>query len=961
MKRYNPSEIEPKWQQVWADDKRYHGQDFDDKPKYYVTGMFPYPSGAGMHTGHFFEHSIVDAVARFRRALGHNVVYPMGWDSFGLPAENYAIKTGTAPAVVTKQNIANFKNQLTRVGASIDWSRELNTTDPEYYKWTQWVFTQLYERGLAYQKESLQWWCPVDKTVLANEQVEGGKCWRCGSEVEKKSMKQWFFKITDYADELLEEIPDLNWPDKIKTAQTNWIGRSQGAEIDFAVDGSDDLITVFSTRPDTLFGATFLVLAPEHPLARSLATDDTRGAVEQYIDDAVKKSEIERQSEGKEKTGVWTGSYAINPANGEKIPIWIADYVLGGYGTGAVMAVPAHDARDFEFATKFDLPIVQVVADYRVLEGDLAARDDWPTRKKQTVDAIITDGEGNYLLQVEKPDAAIVDYHFVGGGVDEEDESIEAAIRREVREEVGYTNIINIRQVAPYSSAFAQRKLKSRNHKTWGAYYEVVVDTSVQVKSEIDDGLHEVIWMSKDDVEAKITWSTHADGWRAYMANKLIDTEVREGLLVNSGVFDGTHTSEAREEIVAWLEQQGLGRSKVTYKMRDWLISRQRYWGAPIPIVHCDEHGAVPVPADQLPVVLPEVEDYTPKGDGKSVLARETDWVNTVCPTCGKPAKRETDTMDGYACSSWYLLRYTDPHNTEQAWDPAKAGYWSPVDMYVGGDHAVAHLLYVRFWNHVFYDMGIVPEREPVKQLVYHGLIQAEDGRKMSKSLGNVVDPLEVIDAGYGADALRTFELFLGPINENSNWSSKGIAGVYRFLNRVWTLVQEYDESDKSGAVDLKQLDKLTHATTKKVTDDIRRLSFNTAIATLMEYVNELYKLKTAGYASDWQQPLETLVQLLQPFAPHVSAELWQQLGHDTQLDFEQWPTWDESKIVSDTMMIIVQVNGKLRAKLELAVDMPQDDIKAAALADEHVRQFVGDKKPTKVIYVPGRLVSIVV
>ena len=808
MRRYNPTEIEPKWQQIWAEDARYRAKDFDDKPKYYVTGMFPYPSGAGMHTGHFFEHSIVDAVARFRRALGHNVVYPMGWDSFGLPAENYAIKTGTAPAVVTKQNIANFKNQLTRVGASIDWSREINTTDPEYYKWTQWVFTQMFERGLAYQKESLQWWCPVDKTVLANEQVEGGKCWRCGSEVEKKSMKQWFFKITDYADELLKEIPDLNWPEKIKTAQTNWIGRSQGAEIDFVVDGSNDFITVFSTRPDTLFGATFLVLAPEHPLAKGLATDEMRESVEKYIDDAVKKSEIERQSEGKEKTGVWTGSYAVNPVNGEKIPIWVADYVLGGYGTGAVMAVPAHDERDFTFAEKYELPIVDVI---------------------------------------EKP-------------------------------------------------------------------------------TEFDEKIY------------------HG-----------------EGVLVNSGQFDGMHTSEAREEIVAWLEQQGVGQNKVTYKMRDWLISRQRYWGAPIPIIHCDEHGAVPVPADQLPVVLPEVEDYTPKGDGKSVLARETDWVNTTCPTCGKPAKRETDTMDGYACSSWYLLRYTDSQNAKQAWDPAKADYWSPVDMYIGGDHAVAHLLYVRFWNHVFYDMGLVPEKEPVKQLVYHGLIQAEDGTKMSKSKGNVVDPLEVIDAGYGADALRTFELFLGPINENSNWSSKGIAGVYRFLNRVWTLVQEYDESDKAGGADSKKLDTLTHATTKKVTDDIRRLSFNTAIAALMEYVNDLYKLKTEGFTADWQQPLETLVTLLQPFAPHMTAELWQQLGRDTQLDFEQWPSWDESKIISDTMMIIVQVNGKLRAKLELASDTPEEDIKAAALADEHVQQFLGDKKPTKVIYVPGRLVSIVV
>ncbi len=806
MKRYNPTEFDPKWQSIWSEDSRYKATEVSDKPKYYVTGMFPYPSGAGMHAGHFFEHSIIDAVARFHRANGLNVVYPMGFDNFGLPTENYAIKTGVSPQKATADNVANFKNQLQRVGASIDWSREVQTSDPEYYKWTQWIFKQLFERGLAYQKESLQWWCPVDKTVLANEQVEGGKCWRCGTEVEKKSMKQWFFKITDYADSLLEEIPVLDWPEKIKTAQTNWIGRSQGAEINFATSSDDD-ITVFSTRPDTLFGATFLVLAPEHPLARKLATDDMRESVEAYIDEAVKKSEIERQSEGKEKTGVWTGSCAINPAGGAETPIWVADYVLGGYGTGAVMGVPAHDERDYDFAEKFKLPIVEVI---------------------------------------KKPaDSDEKCYHG-------------------------------------------------------------------------------------------------------------------EGELINSGKFDGMSTSDARERIVAWLEQQGVGKTQTTYKMRDWLISRQRYWGAPIPVIHCDIHGAVAVPDEQLPVVLPGVEDFAPKGDGKSPLARQDDWVNTTCPTCGEPAKRETDVMDGYACSSWYLLRYIDPKNNQQAWDPELANYWSPVDMYVGGDHAVAHLLYVRFWSHVFYDMKLVPTKEPVKQLVYHGLIQAEDGRKMSKSLGNVVDPLEVIDAGYGADALRTFELFLGPINENSNWSSRGIAGVYRFLNRVWTLTQEYDESDKSSTATPESLTSLTHTTIKKVTTNIHRLSFNTAIASLMEYTNELYKLKVDGFSSDWQFAIESLIKLLQPFAPHMTAELWEQLGYDSQLDFVEWPVWDDARIVSSTQTIIVQVNGKLRAKLEVAVEISDEEVKALALADENVAKFIGDKKPTKLIYVPGRLVSVV-
>jgi len=808
MRHYNPSEIEPKWQQIWADDQRYHTNESSAKPKYYVTGMFPYPSGAGMHTGHFMEHSIVDAVARFRRALGYNVMYPIGWDSFGLPAENYAIKTGRKPRETTADNIANFKKQLRSVGASIDWSREINTSDPEYYKWTQWIFTKLFEKDLAYQKESLQWWCPKDKTVLANEQVIDGKCWRCDSVVVKKSMKQWFFRITAYAEQLLAELPEMDWPDKIKIAQTNWIGKSEGAEITFQVDGSDDTITVFSTRPDTIFGATFLVLAPEHPLARTLLTDETRELVENYIDDAVKKSEIERSNDTKEKTGVFSGSYAINPATGQKIPIWIADYVLGGYGTGAVMGVPAHDDRDFAFAEKFELPVVEVI---------------------------------------ERPE---------------------------------------------------------------------------------------------DDIDTDACY--HG-----------------EGVLVNSGAFDGTRSEDAREQIVAWLEQEGKGKSQITYKMRDWLISRQRYWGAPIPIIYCPEHGAVPVPESDLPVLLPDVDDFQPRGDGKSVLAAQEDWVQTTCPVCGSPARRETDTMDGYACSSWYLLRYTDPHNAQQAWAPDKANYWAPLDMYVGGDHATAHLLYVRFWTHVFRELGLTDFAEPVKKLVYHGLIQAEDGRKMSKSLGNVVDPLEVINAGYGADALRTFELFLGPINENSSWNSRGIAGVYRFLNRLWTLVQEFNDSDKTGTSDTQKLDIIINSTTKKVTDDIHRLSFNTAIAALMECVNDLYKLKVAGYSEDWRPHLKTLVQLVQPFAPHMAAELWQQLGETSQLDFVAWPVWDNAKIASDSLLIIVQVNGKLRAKLEVAADASEEQIKELALADVNVQKFVL-AEPKKIIYVKGKLINIV-
>ncbi len=808
MRRYNPAEIEPKWQQIWEEQQAFAAIDNDLKPKTYVSPMFPYPSGAGMHIGHAFEHSIVDAIARFYRQHGHNVLNPMGWDAFGLPTENYAIKTGTSPVEATETFIANFKRQIKRIGSSIDWAREINTSDPEYYKWTQWIFTEFYKRGLAYQKEALQWWCPVDKTVLANEQVEGGRCWRCGSLVEKKSMKQWFFKITDYADALLDEIEDLDWPQKIKTAQTNWIGRSVGAEINFKVAGSDDVITVFSTRPDTIFGATFNVHAPEHALSLQLATGDFKESTETYIKEAVKKSEIERTNDTKEKTGVFTGSYAINPLTGENVPVWVADYVLGGYGTGAVMGVPAHDERDFAFAEKYNLPVIEVI---------------------------------------EKPS-----------------------------------------------------------------------DTPEQV--------------------------FHG-----------------EGILINSGEFDGLSASDAREKIVARLEETKQGAAKTTYKMRDWLISRQRYWGAPIPIIHCEVHGAVAVPEDQLPVVLPEVEDFAPKGDGQSTLAHAAEWVNTTCPECGKPAKRETDTMDGYACSSWYLLRYADPNNSGAAWDPAKVNYWSPVDFYVGGDHAVAHLLYVRFWSHVFKDMGLVDFKEPVKKLVYHGYINAEDGTKMSKSKGNVIDPLDIINQGYGADALRTYLLFMGPIELDASWDSHGIAGIYRFLNRVWVLVQQYDAASKEFTGNDDAIRVAQHKTVRKVTDDIRRLSFNTAIAGLMEFVNDLYKFKIDGYSKDaWHEALSALVQMIEPFAPHMANELWEQLGNEGLVQNAQWPEWDEALIVEDVITIAVQVNGKLRGEIQVGKDTDPEEIKAHALAHENVARFVTGE-PKKVIYVPGRLVSVVV
>ena len=1095
MKRYNPSEIEPKWQAQWAADGRYKAPDASNKPKYYVTGMFPYPSGAGMHTGHFFEHSIVDAVARFRRALGYNVMYPMGFDSFGLPAENYAIKTGKTPQETTATNIASFKNQLNRVGASIDWSREVNTADPHYYKWTQWIFTQLYERDLAYQKEAMQWWCPKDKTVLANEQVVDGKCWRCESVVEKKAMKQWFFKITNYADALLEELPGLNWPNKIKLAQQNWIGRSVGAEVEFALANSQEgqtkdslkftpiltemilsgektstirleqknlrvgdiaefmtrdgkkvtpfgyakitnirtmplrdipndleghepmasdeqklakykgyygnsvtldtdftiydfdfsltpystphtpsskAITVFTTRPDTLFGATFLVLAPENPLVGQLVNEQTKDAVQSYIDQAVKKSEIERQSEGKEKTGVFTGSYAINPATGAKIPIWVADYVLWGYGTGAVMGVPGHDERDFAFATRFKLPIE------RVIVQDFGTVLPEPVNVTGPV-VIGYDPRTKEFMSLLNKNVSNMRW-FVAGGLNE-GETYEQAALRELKEEAGFDECEQLIQLGEPTNSYYFNPNKKSNRRSYSFMYVAILDKTKQgMQAQEANENYEVTWGSADEIENELIVAQKETGgrghWvdgiqrareavRAYEAGGAYQPGIYhgEGTLINSGAFDGMSSAEAREQIVAWLEQQGVGQLKVTYKMRDWLISRQRYWGAPIPIIHCPSCGVVPVPKEDLPVLLPDIEDFAPRGDGKSALAAQEDWVNVACPACGGAALRETDTMDGYACSSWYLLRYTDPTDSNMAWDPQLANHWAPLDMYIGGDHAVAHLLYVRFWTHVFKDMGLVDFKEPVKELVYHGLIQAEDGRKMSKSLGNVVDPLEVIDQGYGADALRTFELFLGPINENSSWSSRGITGVYRFINRVWTLVQEYSEAPKGSASDdtSGELLSLTHTTIKKVTDDIERLSFNTAIAALMEFTNELYKLKTSGFSADWQFTIETLIKLLQPMAPHVAAELWEQLGHSGQLDFVAWPQWDEQKIIKDTMTIIVQVNGKLRASLQVPSTATEDDVIATAQQDVNVQRHIEGRQVLKQIYVPGKILNLVV
>lgn len=834
MKRYNPKVIEPKWQKVWEDTKIYQATEDKSKPKRYVLEYFPYPSGAAMHVGHVRNYTIGDAVARYARMSGMNVLHPMGWDAFGLPAENYAIKTGISPQEAVAKNVENFKKQLMQIGFSYDWSREINSTDPSYYKWTQWFFLLLFKKGLAYQEESLQWWCPHDKTVLANEQVENGRCWRCGNLVEKKALKQWFLRITAYADRLADDLDNVNWSEAIKAMQRNWIGKSKGAEIAFTVASSkqqvasNEKIKVFTTRPDTIYGATFLVLAPEHEI---LNPSTKLGAgrlsiskeVKRYIEQAERKSEIDRMETEREKTGVFTGAYAINPASNERIPIWVADYVLPGYGTGAIMAVPAHDERDWEFAKKFKLPIVHT-----------------------------------------------------------------------------------------YDQEGADPK---------SCYHD-------------------------------------------------------EGVVKNSGKYNGMTTAEMRERVVKDLAKKGVAKEQVNYKIRDWLISRQRYWGAPIPIIHCPKDGAVPVPDSDLPVVLPEVKSYEPSGDGHSPLANVAEFVNVKCPICGGKAERETDTMDGFACSSWYFLRFADPHNDKKAFAKEKVEFWLPVDDYIGGaEHAVMHLLYARFWTKVMHDDGLINFDEPFMTLRNHGMILAPDGKKMSKSWNNTIEPDNLIKQGYGADSIRLLELFIGPWNQSANWSVEGLGGTFRFLQRVWTLVQEYlDETrnmkheTRRGPVHNAELEtqiiRTVHKAIKKVSEDMHELGFNTAIAALMECVNELYKIKsehnfTLAHEA-WKEGLIALTQLLAPFAPHISEEIWSELGQSGSVHISKWPVWDKELVKEELITIAVQVNGKVRAELLLPADVTEAEAIEAAKSDEKVAKNITGKKVKKAIYVPGRLVSLV-
>jgi leucyl-tRNA synthetase len=959
LKKYNPKEIEPKWQKSWADDKLYIARDFDKQPKYVMLTEFPYPSGDGLHLGHVREYTLGDIVARHHRMLGQNVLYPMGYDAFGLPTENFAIKNKIAPQVATDRNIATFQKQFESLGYSIDWSRSFRTSDPAYYKWTQWLFLQFFKAGMAYQDEIAINWCPKCKTGLANEEVVNGLHERCGTPVEKRLLKQWLMKITAYADRLIDGLADVDYPSRIAGQQINWIGRSVGAEIDFAVDGGTEKVTVYTTRADTLFGATFLVLAPEHPLVDQITSDEHRQHVHTYLTATQAKTDLDRQDDTKEKTGVFTGAYAVNPATRKKIPIWIADYVLPNYGPGAIMAVPAHDERDYEFAKKFDLPIAPVVAE-TFMESDSPLREGYEMVDRNAAQVIVEHPDnGSYLLLERKGWKDSTQPSFVTGGIDEGEDAVAAAVR-ELGEETGYVDIAEAHLTDYIYQPVFYHEVKKVNRRATMHTVVIKLGSLKQNKvAEEEQALNAPMWVDAAYVQQKVfgegckkVFAMHLNGVFCYTG---------EGVLVNSGDYSGLTSAEAREKMT-----KAFGRERVNYRLRDWVFSRQHYWGEPIPIIHCPEHGAVAVPDDQLPVELPEVEHYEPTDSGESPLAAISDWVNTTCPICGAPAKRETDTMPNWAGSSWYYLRYFDPHNDTAFAARDKLDYWGAVDMYLGGmEHTTLHLLYSRFWHQFLYDQGLVPTPEPYRARRGQGIVLATDNSKMSKSKGNVVNPTQFIDEGYGADALRLAIVFLAPYDQTTPWNSNGIDGTKRFLNRVWTLVQE-QLAAKPGELDDAQaaaLQMATHKTIKKVTTDLEHFNFNTAIAAMMELVNELYKLKLEQPlgATAWRNSLQTLVRLLAPFAPHIAEELWQQLDGAGSVHVAEWPRFDPALIQESLLTIVVQVNGKLRSQIEVDAGESEDEIKKRAAEDEKVVHYLDGKKIAKTIYVPGKLVSFVV
>jgi len=961
MERYDHQKVEKKWQKYWLDNQVFKTTENSKSDKYYVLDMFPYPSGVGLHVGHPKGYIATDIISRSKRMQGYEVLHPMGWDAFGLPAENYALKNKVHPSVAVSENVATFKKQLSIIGFDHDWSREINTTDPEYYKWTQWAFVQMFKKGLAFESHEPINWCPSCKTGLANEDLEQGKCERCDSEIEQRPMRQWVLRITDYADRLLEGLDGLDWETPMKEMQRNWIGRSEGATIKFQIsdfrfqnEKEEGYLEVFTTRPDTIFGATYMVVAPEHSLIADLKLQiENWEEIENYISNAKKKTELERTDLAKDKTGVeLKGVTAINPATGKEIPVWIADYVLAGYGTGAIMAVPAHDGRDYEFAQKYKLLIVQVIAPlHTVKPGDKdMVRADEPTIERDVVYVIVKHWEdGTYLCLDWSHDA---DWRsFVIGGVDEGESLVDAAVR-ELKEETGFVNIKSIAEVPlseVHASFYASHKSENRYGRAQAVYVELEDGTQEEVSDE-EKAKHDLVWLEHDKVCDYQAFSNHKHVWNVHSGVSTVYTE--DGVLVNSDFLNGLSVEEAKTKIVEWLEKEGCGKQAITYRLKDWAFSRQRYWGEPIPIIHCDACGPVAVPEADLPVVLPDVEHYEPTDTGESPLANITDWVNVACPECGGKGKRETNTMPQWAGSCWYYLRYIDPDNTDNLVNKDKEKYWSPVDLYVGGaEHATRHLIYARFWHKFLFDIGAVSCDEPFIRLQHVGLILAEDGRKMSKRWGNVVNPDEIVEV-YGADTLRIYEMFIGPFGQAVSWSTENLMGARRFLDRIYSLQYKV----KKDYVDSREVVKVLHQTIKKVTEDISRMHFNTAIAQMMILSNLLEKQDIIS-----RNTLEKFILVLSPYTPHISEEIWSELGHNNSITRESWPNHDSELIQEEEIELVVQVNGKVRDKFTVLVDASEADIKNKIVASENIQKYLGGKEPKNIIFIKGKLVNIVI
>lgn len=940
-KKFDHKEFEKKWQDKWREDGTYRTEK-SDKPKTFVLDMFPYPSGEGLHVGHPKGYIATDIYSRFKRMTGHEVLHPMGWDAFGLPAENFAIKNKVHPRVAVEKNVARFKEQLEVLGFDYDWEREINTTDPEYYKWTQWIFIQLFKKGLAYESFEPINWCPGCQTGLANEDVEpDGTCERCDSVVEKKPMRQWVLKIREYADRMLQDLDTLAWPEHIKEAQRNWIGKSEGAEITFKLSVGED-VTVFTTRPDTLFGATYMVLAPEHALVQKHQEKVTNWSeVEAYISEAANKKEMDRLDDTKEKTGVkLEGITATNPANGEEIPVYIADYVLAAYGTGAIMAVPAHDERDNEFAKKFGIKIKQVIEPiFEEVSGNRTVKEGEDFVERDIITAIVFDPRKEKYLALKHKSVGWET--FVNGGI-ESGQTAEEAGKAEVLEEAGYKNIKLVKELPNSHAKFWHVHKKVNRFAHCKNLLFELVDNEQDTIDEEELKLHEPLWLTEEE----LLKFNLPEGEKLILQHVLGNDPLYDGkgLLINSGEFDGMDSEEAKRAIT---EKVG-GVMTSTYKIKDWVFSRQRYWGEPIPIVHCEQCGPVAVPEEQLPVTLPEVEHYEPTGNGESPLANITDWVNTACPECGGAGKRETNTMPQWAGSSWYYLRFMDNQNDQSLVSKESEKYWAPVDVYVGGDHAVRHLIYARFWHKFLYDIDVVSTIEPFQRLEFLGFILAEDGRKMSKRWGNVINPDDIVEL-VGADTLRVYEMFMGPFENTIAWSQDGLVGARRFLERVYGL------SGHIAAKEDKETTILLNKTIDKVASDIENFKFNTAVSTMMIFVNQAEK---AGLS---QESYRAFLRLLAPFAPHLAEELWSESGETSSIHLATFPEAKAEFLVDEQVTIGVQINGKVRGDITLSPEADEAEALALVQADQTLNEKLSAGEVTKVIYKAGKILNIIV